>query len=673
MTARILIVDDREENLYLLSTLLTGHGYIVEVAADGAQALTAARSAPPDLVVSDLLMPVMDGYTLLRNWREDPQLRSIGFVVYTATFTSAEDEKLALEIGADAFLLKPSEPDVLLAVVKRLLQEPSPYSALVGSRPDWDDIAVQKRYSAALFRKLESRMLELEAGNTVIQRTNSQLETLVSQAPIGILVHRNFEPLVANNAFARIFGWADRGHVIALAECGHLFDEEEHARIIACQNGEPGDYRRTDIIATKGKHISGGMLDIEIRAFPIEWTGQNAVCMMVTDVTSQRATEAALRQSQRIDAIGQLTGGVAHDFNNLLTVVIGSSETLFDQAESPGQRELAALILQAAEQASSLTRQLLAFSRRQPLAPQPFDINALITQNMALIRRTLGAQIEIVVNLMAEIEPVYADPAQTAAALLNLCINARDAMPEGGRLTITGESRRLTEDFCETHPGARLGNYAMIVVTDNGTGIAPDIIDRVFDPFFTTKDAGRGTGLGLSMVYGFVKQSAGYIDLRSDVGAGSSFTLYLPIAPADAVAAPLPVGEAPEEQGGSETILLVEDNALVRTHVKSLCEGLGYGIVTAGSGVEAMQILESRNDIDLVFTDVVMPGGLNGQELGERARARWPSLRILLTSGYAHDALVGEGRAMTGAKLLTKPYSKRQLARRIRQVLDEVP
>ncbi len=392
---------------------------------------------------------------------------------------------------------------------------------------------------------------------------------------------------------------------------------------------------------------------------------------MIEDITERRELERQVHFAQRMDAIGQLTGGVAHDFNNLLTIVIGSSETLIEQLTNPQQQKLAELILQAAEHGGELTRQLLAFARRQPLAPKPFDVTELLGSMAPLITRTLGANLEFSIENAEAGMPAFADPTQTEAAILNLCINARDAMPDGGRLTIATGRFSLSEDQAWHHGEASPGDYIEIRVSDTGAGISPDLRNRVFEPFFTTKEPGRGTGLGLSMVYGFVQQSRGWLDLQSTPGKGSTFTLYLPAADTEAIA--LPGDDSALIERGSENVLIVEDNDMVREHARGQFESLGYRVTAASNGAEALEILERDPDIDLLFTDIIMPGDLNGRQLGEKAIARWPSLRVLYTSGYSEDTRSDDGRLLDDVTLLAKPYSKRELSALARKVLDEVP
>ncbi len=501
------------------------------------------------------------------------------------------------------------------------------------------------------------------------QRFRAMFET----APLGIAlmdtvggyfltVNRMFETIVGRSA-AELSAktWQEITHPDDLGG-----DWEYAERFIAGQI--PGYQFEKRYIRGDGKPV---WVNMTITRFSVPGSGAEQHLCMIEDITERRALESQVHFAQRMDAIGQLTGGVAHDFNNLLTIVIGSSETLIEQLDNPQHQKLAELILQAAEHGGALTRQLLAFARRQPLVPRPFDINALLSAMEPLIMRTLGANLHFSFESREGELPAFADPAQTEAAILNLCLNARDAMPEGGRLSISTAEVRLSEEQARLHGEAAPGDYVQIRVSDTGSGIDPELRDRIFEPFFTTKEPGRGTGLGLSMVYGFVQQSRGWLDLNSEPGKGTHFSLYLPVADADTIALPDDDGRMVER--GSENVLIVEDNAMVREHARSLFESLGYGVTVASTGAEAMAILERRDDIDLLFTDIVMPGDINGRQLGERAVERWPSLRVLYTSGYSQDALSEDGRLLEGVTLLSKPYSKRELSEKARKVLDEVP
>jgi CheY-like chemotaxis protein len=370
-----------------------------------------------------------------------------------------------------------------------------------------------------------------------------------------------------------------------------------------------------------------------------------------------------------MEAVGRLTGGVAHDFNNLLTVILGNADALAeDLAGDARLRPLAELTREAAERAAELTRRLLAFSRRQPLQPQVVDIDELVAGMHGLMRRTLGDDIEIEIASGEKSWPVLIDPAQLEAALLNLAVNARDAMPDGGRLIIETRNLQLDQDYAAREPEVVAGPYVMVAVADTGSGMPPAVLARAFEPFFTTKEVGRGTGLGLSMVYGFAKQSGGHVKIYSEVDHGTIVKLYLPRSDPTGTIAASAVPDTAEPRG-SERILLVEDDELVRRHAEGQLAALGYSVTAAASGPQALELLRGGAAIDLLFSDVVMPGGLNGRELAEAARRLRPGLPVLYTSGYTEDAIIHQGRLDLGVHLLNKPYRRDELAAKLRQVL----
>lgn len=387
------------------------------------------------------------------------------------------------------------------------------------------------------------------------------------------------------------------------------------------------------------------------------------------DVTGTRETERQLHQAQKMEAVGELTGGIAHDFNNILTVITGTIEILADAvADKPGLAAVAKMIDEAAGRGADLTQRLLAFARRQPLEPRDIDVNALVLDATKLLRPTLGEHIEIKTVLAGDLKAALVDPNQLSSALLNLAINSRDAMPHGGKLTLETSNAHLDENYAKANTEVQPGDYVLIAVSDTGEGIPADIRDRVFEPFFTTKDVGRGTGLGLSMVYGFTKQSGGHIKIYSEVGHGTTIKLYLPRASSAEAHALQDIVVAPIESG-SETILVVEDDALVRNYVVAQLKSLGYEVLTAANAAEALKIIKREKTLDLLFTDVIMPGEMNGRQLSDAAAKCRPDLKVLFTSGYTENAIVHHGRLDPGVLLLAKPYRKADLARMIRQAL----
>ena len=422
---------------------------------------------------------------------------------------------------------------------------------------------------------------------------------------------------------------------------------------------------------TMGVREDGSTFPIDLSVGVARPGGEPIFVCIIRDLTERKRTAQQLIQAQKMEAVGQLTGGMAHDFNNLLTVIIGSLDLLEAQLTShPKAQALAELALKGSVKASELTRQLLAFSRRQTLEPKVVSLNELVAGMTQLLSRTLGEHIQIKMLLAPDLWPMLADPAQVESSLANLSINARDAMPTGGHLTIETANQTLDDRYCDDNPEVDPGDYVMMAVSDSGTGMPPDVLQRVFEPFFTTKAEGKGTGLGLSMVYGFAKQSGGHVKIYSEVGHGTTVRVYLPRAKAEAVAANEP-SSAPEASVVGATILVVEDNPDVRPVVVRQLQELGYDVVEAENANAAIAVLETTRPIDLLFTDVVMAGSMSGGELAREATRLRPGIKILLTSGFAEASLRNGGRVhdLGGHNLLSKPYRKTDLARRIRDVL----
>jgi two-component system CheB/CheR fusion protein len=382
--------------------------------------------------------------------------------------------------------------------------------------------------------------------------------------------------------------------------------------------------------------------------------------------------EAQLHQAQKMEAIGNLTGGMAHDFNNMLGVIIGNIDLLRDlKGDDPDIDELTREALDAAFRGADLTRRLLAFARQQPLRPQHVDVNELVSGITRLLRRTIGEDVEISLDLATELWPVVVDPAQLEASLTNLATNARDAMADGGRLMIVTGNRTLDADYAAQHAEVVPGGYVMLEVSDTGCGMTPEVMHRIFEPFFTTKSRDKGTGLGLSMVFGFIKQSGGHIGVYSEPGIGTTFRLFLPRMAED-----VPIVEESAAtsllHGRGESVLVVEDNAALRRVVTRQLGELGYRVLAAENAAAGLELLD-RQSIDLLLTDIVMPGGINGRELARRARQRWPGIKIVFTSGFSEARLNGDAGPLAACTpLLSKPYRKEDLASAAREALDRV-
>jgi signal transduction histidine kinase/ActR/RegA family two-component response regulator len=382
----------------------------------------------------------------------------------------------------------------------------------------------------------------------------------------------------------------------------------------------------------------------------------------------KNAADLQLHQAQKMEAVGQLTGGIAHDLNNILTVITGTIEILAEAvADRPELAAIANMIDEASARGADLTQRLLAFARKQPLQPREVDVNSLVIEASNLLRPTLGEQIEVHMMLADDASHALIDPSQLTNAILNLALNARDAMEGGGKLTIETRNIVLDDSYAGMNADVTPGNYVMVAVTDSGHGIPAAILHNVFEPFFTTKDVDKGSGLGLSMVYGFVKQSHGHIKIYSEEGHGTTVRIYLPQA--TGAAQPAELAGASSIEGGDETILIVEDDDLVRTFVIGQIQSLGYRTLAAVNANEALTVIDGPDEIDLLFTDMIMPGSMNGRQLADEALQRRPALKILFTSGYSNEAIIHHGHLDPGVLLLAKPYRKSDLAQMIRSAL----
>jgi two-component system, NtrC family, sensor kinase len=395
---------------------------------------------------------------------------------------------------------------------------------------------------------------------------------------------------------------------------------------------------------------------------------------LYAEIDLRTSAEDSLRQSQKLDAIGQLTGGIAHDFNNLLTIIIGNLEIAQRHLESWSdgiQVKLTRRLenaMHGAERAATLTKRLLAFSRQQPLEPKPLDVNRVFNGISDFLLRVLGEDISLEIVGGAGAWPVEADATELEATVVNLAVNARDAMPNGGKLTIEASNSYLDDAYCRQHTDVRPGQYVRIAVTDTGLGMTKEVVSRAFEPFFTTKQSGQGTGLGLSQVYGFVKQSGGHVKIYSEVGEGTTIKIYLPRSIGEASVQEERKNE-PRRGRSGECILVVEDEKDVRAYVVETLGALGYDVLEAANGKEALRLLAEHNTVSLILTDVVMPG-MNGRQLAEEARQRQPALKFLYMTGYSRNAIVHQGRLDSGVELIQKPLTSEQLSNSVRRILD---
>ena len=536
-----------------------------------------------------------------------------------------------------------------------------------------DEVA---RLGAAFNRmlaRLEEDVVRRRASETALRESEARFRALIENAPAGVFLQDlDGRYLIVNEEFAQIHSTTPQEMIGRTLE--HFVVPEFAARA----NG----YMRL-MLKTGQRHVhetsvpgpDGTTRHLLATRFPIPGDEEESFIGfggILTDISEYKALQNQLAQAQKTETIGQLTWGIAHDFNNLLTVILGNSESL---VESLGTDSPLVLLAErnvvAAQRAAELTEQLLAYARQQQLEMKTFDANALIVGLQNLLRRTLEESIRLDTDLASDLWPVAADPTRLETALLNLVLNARDAMPNGGRVLIRSSNAALDEAYTRYRDGLRVGDYVKIAVEDTGCGMSPEVAAKVFDPFFTTKEVGKGTGLGLSMVYGFANQSGGHVNIYSEPGHGTVVTLYLPRSSAGEVGSDGPEkGTVEMTTGAGETVLVVEDHDLVREHISGQLERLGYLVVAAANGQAALEIIEGETPVDLVFTDLVMPGGLDGVELAAMIRRQRPDLPVLLTSGYDQGRLSKGDVEANNTKLLQKPYTAATLARSIRDALS---
>ena len=522
-------------------------------------------------------------------------------------------------------------------------------------------------------RGAERMLAQFQETQRALRESMARLTAVVETAVDGfILIDSRGRILLFNPACERLFGYRAeevfQENVKLLMPRTYSLHHDDYLRNFL-QSGE----RKIIGIGREvvGRRKDGSTFPMDLSVGEAKQDGESIFVGIIHDLTERKLTERQLQQAQKMEMVGQLSGGIAHDFNNLLTVIVGNAEHLSEQLKSRlDLRQLADDICQAGERGAELARRLLAFSRRQLLRPRAIDCHELIASTCKLLKRTLRENIEVTTAFNADAIFAFADSGQLESAVLNLALNAQDAMAAGGRLTISTGIASLDDDDQGVHPDIESGEYAMIAVTDNGEGMAPDVAARAFEPFFTTKEVGKGSGLGLSMVYGFVKQSNGHVSIYSEPGLGTTVRIYLPnVTPNASRSSSQPAADEEALPRGNETILVVEDDPFVRSSVILKVESLGYKVVLAVDGREAVMKLRTNPEIDMLFTDIVMPGGMSGWEVAELAQQMRPGLPTVFTSGYALEALVDQGRAPMKSIVLTKPYRKAELAHRLREAL----
>ncbi len=682
---RVLNVDDREENRYMVETLLKGHGFEVEMAVNGAEAMELLESNTFDLIISDILMPVMDGFQLCRTVKAHEQFRSIPFIFYTATYTGPQDKDFALKIGADKFLQKPCEPDVFMEAVQHVLT--SAKDTVSSPVAPAQEEEVLRLYSERLVRKLELKMEQLEKeaearqrAEEVLRQSEKKYRSLYNSIRDAIIVV-DMERVIldCNQAFVDLFGYS-------------LTEIEGEDAVIICEN--EGEFEKigmalnniendaTHLHSVRFKKRDGHIFPGEINIFFFisddgEIEGFIGLIRDITEKTQseriQKNLESQLQQAQKMESVGRLAGGVAHDYNNMLSVILGYSELVLRKldASDPLRKDLGE-IHKAAVRSMEITRQLLAFARQQTIAPIAFDLNEAVESTLKMLRRLIGEDIDLAWLPETGFCQVKMDPSQLDQILANLCVNARDAIKGVGKITIETERATFDEEYCDDHHGFVPGDYVLLAVSDDGCGMDRDTLSKIFEPFFTTKATGRGTGLGLATVYGIVKQNEGFISVYSEPGKGTTFKIYL-ARHTEQSAEKLKKIPVQTPKGHGEIILVVEDETSILKIAKRILGNLGYKVLLASSPKQALRLVEKHpEDIGLLLTDVILPE-MNGKELSQQVRDLCPGVKTLFMSGYTADVIAHSGVLDEGVSFIQKPFSREDLAVKIRQALRNEP
>lgn len=655
-----LIVDDHEENLYLLRSVLESCGYDVVSAHHGQEALDAGLARIPDLIVSDILMPVMDGFTFCRRCRELESLAQVPFVFYTATYTNEDDERLALSLGADLFLVKPLEPDVFVARIQEVLARRSAGATQAAAATPLEETAYLKQYNQALIRKLEDKVADVEDANRALRIKDDAIES----APAGIVfVSLDHRISYANSAMAALVG--RRRHELVGSPLCDLFPPADGWT--AAYRGVVEVGRWSGEVTTQA---TAGLLVLNLTAHTLVDHDGRPLCRVAVfeDVTERRRMAEEVQRQQRLASLSLFAAGVAHDFNNLLTGVFGNIElAMADLPADHPARERLRFAGVAFERARDLTRRLLTFAKGSPPSRRSLTATDLLHECCALA--LAGSNVAVDVVSAPDLWPIAGDANQLSQVFTNILVNAREAMPDGGAVHIHLHNVDLVDPLAHT-VDLPPGPYVRVSVRDEGPGVAADVMPRLFGPLFSTKP--DGNGLGLAMCYSIVRAHGGRIDVRSRPGGGATFDVVIPAGTADDARPVTPLATlAPSARSGR--ILIMDDEALLREVAAQMLERSGYEVVTAADGSEALEIwtsaLRAGSPFDVVILDVTVPGAMGGREALARLRRSGQDLAVVLSTGYgAEDA--GEIGCLPDA-VLPKPYQSHELLACVHAALGE--
>ena len=705
---KVLIVDDKYENLYLLRVLLSGQNYDVIEASNGKEALDLARQTPPDLIISDILMPVMDGFALCREWKIDSQLHSIPFIFYTATYTEAKDKEFSLSLGADLFLVKPLEPQVFLSEINHVLEQKRANDGPVENKADMNDDNFYRQYNVRLVHKLEDKLTEIEQKNNqltskeqalrvaniqleqqndmlmeeiklnkkindelieskkIIQKNEHELNSIINNLIEGVfLVDDKFTIINNNQAAAAIFGY-EKEKLCGL-DLKRLIPDIKSLQdtINEKENDDKWHFSNEKY---QGQHKNKTPIPLRLSLIKLpEPDNKKFVCSCL-DITHQEQQEEQLRRSQKMQALGKLTGGIAHDYNNMLGVITGYAE-LLEQAlnKQPKLAHYAHEIRYAGERGSKLTNKLLAFSRQKVPMANGLNLNDLLQNQQHMLEKSLTVRVKLVFDLADDLWHVCLDSSDLEDAVLNISINALHAMKTGGQLTIQTSNVQLDE-LSAGILQVDMGDYVLLSISDTGTGMDKNTKDKIFEPFFSTK-GDMGTGLGLSQVYGFVERSGGAIQVYSELGRGTRMALYFPRYHKNASEDKPKKDNNAVNFKGNETILVVDDELALLELCCEILEQQGFNVISADSAKKALDILEHKS-VDLLITDVIMPN-MDGYQLASIVQEKYPAIKIQIASGYSDNHNVDSSNESLHQNLLYKPFKPQVLLQRVRELLDE--
>ncbi|MQA99134.1 MAG: response regulator [Actinobacteria bacterium] len=660
---KVVVVEDSPTQAMRLRADLESHGFDVRVTQSGREALETSRRERPDVILSDVLMPDMDGFRLCREIQVDAELFSIPVVLRTVAFVDEEDRQFALACGARAYVAKDVENGELASLLRRVAKgRPAKNGTKI-----LEEQVFQDRYGERLLQRLVHEVAEVERSNESLEQMQQQLQGILDNSPMLIYVKDLDGRYILTNRHAQWILGLDPDEVIgrtdedlAGSDLGlSLRAHDEHV----VDRGTPINFEESFV------HDDGAHTYLSTK-FPLRDSNDSiyAICAISMDITERKRLEESLRRSQKLEAVGRLAGGIAHDFNNLLSIIqnyaVFASE---DLADTDPRKDDIQEISAAAERGASLVRQLVTFSRDDFAASEPLQVNAVIEPMANLLRASGGKAVEIEMDLEPDLRLTAINTSHLEQILLNLVINARDAMPDGGRITVASSDVDLdqpTEVAGRLLPG---GSYVRISVSDTGTGMSASTMEQIFDPFFTTKPEGKGTGLGLATVQGIVEGAGGYITVDSGLGRGTTFHIYLPAADASAITPEESEAEPTGTTAPGRTVLVVDDQAGIRRIIHRTLSREGYEVLTAASGDEAEELFRHHADIGLLITDVVMPG-MAGTELADRLLSSKPALEVIYMSGFR-----GADQRRTlpgGAPFIQKPFSMDDLLMQVKLVME---